>query len=56
MSQALLRVIDANYNRAKEALRVAEDMLRFVLNSKALSSRCKLLRHRLTQILLTEFD
>ncbi len=48
-----LRIIDANFNRAKEALRVAEDILRFVLNSKPLSARCKSMRHRLTQILST---
>lgn len=47
--KAFLRIIDANFNRAKEALRVAEDILRFVLNSKPLSARCKTLRHRLTQ-------
>jgi len=51
--KSYLRIIDANFNRAKEALRVAEDILRFVLNAKALSSRSKSLRHRLTQILLT---
>ncbi len=50
---AFLRMMDANYNRAKEALRVSEDILRFVLNDKKISSRCKFLRHRLTQIFLT---
>lgn len=45
--------MDANYNRAKEALRVCEDILRFFLNHKVLASRCKRLRHRLTRIFLT---
>ena len=44
--------MDANYNRAKEALRVCEDILRFVLNHRNFAGRCKLLRHRLTRIFL----
>ncbi len=51
--KACLRIMDANYNRAKEALRVCEDILRFVLNSKPFSRECKALRHRLTRIFLT---
>ncbi len=50
--KAILRVLDANYNRTKEALRVLEDIARFVLNAAALSARIKKCRHQLTQALL----
>ena len=53
MTRALLRIIDANYNRAKEAIRVAEDISRFYLRNGALTSRFKRLRHDLTKALLT---
>jgi thiamine-phosphate pyrophosphorylase len=47
----ILRVIDANANRGREALRVLEDYARFILNSEALSGDIKNLRHELTQTL-----
>ncbi len=43
-----LRVIDANFNRAKEGLRVCEDVCRFWLNQEILTKKFKSLRHRLT--------
>lgn len=46
LSPELLRVIDANINRLKEAIRVVEDITRYYLNSKPLSSQLKELRHR----------
>ena len=52
MNRELLRVIDANYNRAKEALRVAEDIARFYLANARLTSRFKRARHDLTKTLL----
>lgn len=52
MQKSLLRVIDANYNRAKEALRVAEDIARFYLADSDLTRRFKRVRHDLTRILL----
>lgn len=48
MERAVYRIIDANFNRAREALRVMEDVCRFYLNSPALSSRAKELRHELS--------
>ncbi|HYE61514.1 MAG TPA: thiamine phosphate synthase [Phycisphaerales bacterium] len=45
MADSLLRIIDANANRAREALRVMEDVARFVLNSTELSKGLKHLRH-----------
>ena len=50
--KALLRIIDANYNRAKEALRVAEDIARFYLGDFKLTGKFKKARHDLTQALL----
>lgn len=44
---AVLRLIDANANRAREALRVIEDYARFVLDDSDLSRRLKELRHEL---------
>lgn len=43
----VLRIIDANANRAREALRVMEDVARFNLNDASLSGALKSLRHDL---------
>lgn len=43
--RSLFAVIDANINRAKEGLRVAEDTARFVLLDRPLSSKLKSIRH-----------
>ncbi len=43
----LHRILDANANRAREALRVMEDVARFALESPALSAQIKTLRHGL---------
>jgi thiamine-phosphate pyrophosphorylase len=48
MNGPLLRLLDANANRAREALRVLEDYSRFVLNDKEMSAELKDLRHALT--------
>jgi thiamine-phosphate pyrophosphorylase len=48
MERAAFRIIDANFNRAREAIRVMEDFCRFYLNSASLSGRCKKLRHDLS--------
>ncbi|HZZ77655.1 MAG TPA: thiamine phosphate synthase [Gemmataceae bacterium] len=45
------RILDANANRAREALRVQEDHCRFVLNDALLSGQFKQLRHDLAQAL-----
>ncbi|UCC99959.1 MAG: thiamine phosphate synthase [Phycisphaerales bacterium] len=47
MERAAFRIIDANFNRAREATRVIEEFCRFVLNSAWLSGRAKQLRHEL---------
>lgn len=48
MEKAGFRIIDANFNRSREALRVVEEFCRFALNSPPLTARAKQLRHRLT--------
>lgn len=45
--KAIYRIIDANFNRAREALRTMEEYARFALNHGGLSTRAKELRHRL---------
>ncbi|MBI4845785.1 MAG: thiamine-phosphate pyrophosphorylase [Candidatus Omnitrophica bacterium] len=45
------RVVDANVNRAKEGLRVLEDILRFVCDDKKLTGEVKKIRHQLTDYL-----
>ena len=47
MERAAYRIVDANFNRAREALRVVEEYCRFGLNSGPLSERAKRLRHEL---------
>jgi len=42
------RAVDANLNRAQEALRVLEDVARFVLSDDASAEKAKSLRHALT--------
>ncbi len=48
MEQSVYRIIDANFNRAREAVRVIEEFCRFALNSTSLTSRAKNLRHQLS--------
>lgn len=43
----VLRLVDANLNRATEALRVADDLARFLLDDADLCGRFKALRHEL---------
>ena len=51
MERALYRIIDANFNRAREAVRVIEEFCRFALNCPSLSGRAKQLRHQLCSCL-----
>jgi len=44
---AIARILDANANRAREALRVMEDAARFALNDAELSEALKTVRHDL---------
>lgn len=49
----LYRIMDANFNRAKEGLRVCEDIFRFWNDNPGKTRGYKNLRHRLTGILST---
>ncbi len=51
MSPPLLRMLDANANRAREGLRVVEDYARFVLNDAGLQGELKALRHDFSEVL-----
>jgi hypothetical protein len=46
--QRLSRIIDANFNRVREGLRVLEDVCRFFKDERALTAGYKTVRHQLT--------
>lgn len=48
--EAILRVIDANLNRLREALRVIEEYFRFINLNKNISIDLKQLRHSLEEL------
>ena len=48
---SVLRILDANANRAREALRVMEEAARFLLNDPTISRDLKTLRHDLVAAL-----
>jgi len=50
MDRRVLRVLDANFNRAREGLRVVEDAVRFVAQDPRQTERLKTLRHELTAV------
>lgn len=43
----ICRIIDANLNRAKEGLRVCEDIARFIFDKKSVTAEYKKIRHHL---------
>jgi thiamine-phosphate pyrophosphorylase len=47
MERAIFRIIDANFNRAREAARLMEEYCRFALNCSELAGRAKKLRHQI---------
>lgn len=50
MQNGINRIIDANINRAKEGLRVSEEIARFILNSRCLTEGLKGARHKIAAI------
>lgn len=44
------RIIDANINRAKEGLRVCEEITRFILDSRSLTAALKNIRHTIDSL------
>ena len=53
MQRAVLRLIDANCNRAMEGLRVCEDIMRFIIDNKPLTASFKNARHMLIKNMKT---
>jgi thiamine-phosphate pyrophosphorylase len=51
VEKKVYRIIDANFNRAKEGLRVCEDIFRFLFNDPGATQEYKKIRHRLTVII-----
>ena len=49
------RIIDANLNRGNEALRVLEEITRFLLDNKELSEELKGMRHQLSMVQETDY-
>ncbi len=45
------RIIDANINRAKEGLRVCEEITRFILDNRKLTAEFKKIRHEINAII-----
>lgn len=50
------RIIDANLNRGTEALRVLEEISRFVLNDAEISKELKYIRHELNKLQEGDYD
>lgn len=50
------RIIDANLNRATEALRVIEEIARFYLDNESLCAQLKYLRHELAGIICSNYS
>lgn len=51
LKREVFRIIDANFNRSREGLRVCEEVTRFVWNSSVLTKDLKTVRHSITNIL-----
>jgi len=47
--KTVYRVMDANLNRAREGLRVVEEMVRLGLGDRALTAQCRRMRHALAR-------
>ena len=47
----ILRILDANFNRSREGLRVCEEITRFVMEDPALTSQLKKARHEVSNCL-----
>lgn len=50
------RIIDVNLNRATEALRILEEISRFVLDNEQMTTELKFLRHKLVSVFNDHYD
>ncbi|MBD3263584.1 MAG: thiamine-phosphate pyrophosphorylase [Candidatus Omnitrophica bacterium] len=48
--KGILRIIDANFNRCKEGLRVIEDLFRFAAEEESLRKKTRAYRHSLDKL------
>ena len=53
MDRTLFRIIDANFNRSREGLRVCEDICRFIMTNPKPAADLRSVRHSITKILKT---
>lgn len=51
MREEIYRIFDANINRAREGLRVCEEVARFILCDEKLTKKLKSIRHQVTKII-----
>lgn len=56
MNSQILRILDANINRAVEGVRVVEDVLRFIYNDKNMYLQLRKIRHQLVKIFQPIYD
>lgn len=49
-TKKIYRIIDANINRAKEGLRVCEEITRFLLDNRRLTAEFKKIRHKISAL------
>jgi hypothetical protein len=54
--EKIYRILDANLNRAREGVRVTEEVARFHFDDAKLSAKFKELRHELTRVTKKYFD
>ena len=52
----ILRILDANINRAQEGVRVLEDTARMLFNDESLTRSIKDIRHQIQEIVNSEKD
>lgn len=55
LKRGILRVIDVNFNRTKEGLRVIEDIFRFIVEDDKLRRKIRTIRHSLDAFINSEF-
>lgn len=51
-NKSIARIIDANINRAKEGLRVTEEIARFLLDDRKLTAELKRIRHSIDKAVM----
>lgn len=55
MNNKIIQIIDANFNRVREGLRVVEDGIRFYISNRDIFKQVKDFRHKFTRSILENF-